>query len=129
MNDKRIAGKKGEKLACKFLISKGYKIVFRNYYSMYGEIDIIAEKEKYIVFVEVKTRKENSFLRGTFAVDRNKQKRIVKTAMMYLGSVNCELQPRFDVIEIINTGFNKQVKINHIKNAFFAEAGDSFEII
>lgn len=129
MSDKRSIGLKGEQLACKFLISKGYKIISCNYHSKYGEIDIIAKKEKYIVFVEVKTRKENSIVRGVFAVDRNKQKKIVKTAMMYLSAANTQLQPRFDVVEIINIGPNKEVKINHIKNAFFIEERDSFEII
>lgn len=129
MRNTKEIGSKGEKIACNFLMSKGYKVIFCNYYSKYGEIDIIAKKEKYIVFVEVKMRKENSAVRGTFAVDRNKQKRIAKTAMMYLALGDTGLQPRFDVIEIISNGRNKDVKINHIENAFFAEEADSFEII
>lgn len=129
MKNKREIGAKGEQTACKFLISHGYKIIFCNYYSKYGEIDIIAEKEKYIVFVEVKTRRYNTVVRGTYAVDRNKQKKISKTAIMYLSSTGTSLQPRFDVVEIINCGLNNEVKINHIKNAFFIEVGDSFEVI
>lgn len=129
MKSKQEIGAKGEKAACEFLRLHGYKIIFCNYYSKYGEIDIIAEKGKYIVFVEVKTRRENTFVRGTYAVDRNKQKKIAKTAMMYLSSAGTSLQPRFDVIEIINCGLNNEVKINHIENAFFIEVGDSFEII
>ena len=129
MKNKRAIGKKGEKVACNFLTSHGYKIVFCNYYSKYGEIDIIAENEKYIVFVEVKTRRGNTVVRGTYAVDRNKQKKIAKTAMIYLSSTDTTLQPRFDVIEIINCGLNNEVKINHIENAFFIEVGDSFEVI
>lgn len=129
MKEKRKIGSKGEKTACRFLISKGYKIIFCNYYSKYGEIDIIAKKEKYIVFIEVKTRRKNAIVSGAYAVDRNKQKRIAKTAMMYLSTTNTVLQPRFDVIEITNVGLNNEVKINHIKNAFFIEAVDNFEII
>ncbi|MEI3541999.1 MAG: YraN family protein [Acutalibacteraceae bacterium] len=119
-------GKKGENLAISYIENKGYKIIIRNYHSKFGEIDIIAKKEKYIVFIEVKTRNTSTKLSAFEAVDKFKQKKIIKTAMIYLIENNVTLQPRFDVIAIL---FDKKIckikEINHIENAF--DGVDFFE--
>ena len=119
-------GKKGENLAISYIENKGYKIIIRNYHSKFGEIDIIAKKEKYIVFIEVKTRNTSTKLSAFEAVDKFKQKKIIKTAMIYLIENNVTLQPKFDVIAIL---FDKKIckikEINHIKNAF--DGVDFFE--
>ena len=108
----------GENSAVKYLKSKHYKIIARNYQTRYGEIDIVCSKGEYIVFAEVKTRTANSLVSGVEAVNFGKQKRITKSAIQYLQE-NCpDLQPRFDVIEIITDG-NKET-VNHIENAFSA---------
>jgi putative endonuclease len=70
-------GKSGEDRVAAFLRSKGYKIVKRNYQCRVGEIDIIAERREYIVFVEVKTRKAGSLVSGEEAVNFKKQERII----------------------------------------------------
>lgn len=119
-------GKKGEDVAVSYVESNGYKILNRNYHSPYGEIDIIAEKENYIVFFEVKTRKINTEFTAFEAVDTFKQKKIIKTAMIYLTENNTTLQPRFDVIAVYFDGdFCVMKEINHIKNAF--DGVDFFE--
>lgn len=116
-------GKKGEDIAIIYLRNKGYKILARNYFSNFGEIDIIAQKENYIVFVEVKTRKKHTKFTAFEAVDIIKQKKIIKTAMIYLTKNNLNLQPRFDVIAVnfdknfLKENFCKE-EIIHIKNAF-----------
>ena len=118
-------GKFGENEAVKFLEKKGLKILKRNYHSKYGEIDIIAENDKYVIFCEVKTRKDSVFSKPAEAVDEEKQKKILKTATIYLQQhKSLNLQPKFDVIEIIYEDFNgeEEVKsINHIENAFWME--------
>ncbi len=106
----------GENSAVKYLKSKRYKIIARNYQTRYGEIDVICSKSGYIVFIEVKTRSENYLVSGAEAVNFGKQKKIAKAAMQYLQENTPNFQPRFDVLEII-VGNNKE-KINHIKNAF-----------
>lgn len=114
MDKKQYIGKLGEDLSAKFLIDIGYEILDRNFHSTYGEIDIIAKNEKYVVFVEVKTRSNVLFGTPIEAVNRKKQKRMYKTAKYYLcrnNLVNSFI--RFDVIEVYI--LEKSIKINHIK--------------
>ncbi len=117
-------GALGEKHAVKFLKKKKYKILEKNYKTKLGEIDIIAEKDGYIVFTEVKSRSADPLLSGVYAVDRNKQRHIIRTASFYLKQNDCELQPRFDIIEIeIDRNNSKVISYNHIENAFIWEGG------
>ena len=112
-------GDMGENIAAALMQKKGFSVVERNYRSKYGEIDIIAADEQYIVFAEVKTRNTSALLRPAGWVDRRKQKKIILTAMEYLSEYENELQPRFDVIEVIynkNTGII--IDTEHIENAF-----------
>lgn len=120
----RKIGSVGERLACDFLKTRGKRVIAQNYHSRYGEIDIIAEDGKYILFIEVKTRAANSFGTPAEAVGRSKIKKIIKTAYDYIAKNPTKLQPRFDVVEIItaHTGVFEDVKINYIENAFMLEA-------
>lgn len=119
--EKQKVGDLGERAAAKMLEDKGFTVVTCNFHTRYGEIDIIASDEKYIVFAEVKTRNIDSAAGGAEYVDARKQKKIILSAMLWIEQNNCDLQPRFDVVEveydrrsasIINTG--------HIENAFDA---------
>lgn len=107
-------GAAGEQRAQTFLREQGYDIVCANYRSRFGEIDIITENDAYIVFVEVKTRKNNRFSSAAEAVTIGKQRKIIKTAQWYLMEKASLLQPRFDVIEV----YTDSGEINHIINAF-----------
>lgn len=119
----KVIGKIGECVAQKYLKSKGFKILNSNYSSRYGEIDIVAAKDGCLVFVEVKFRKENSMVSGLEAVDKRKQRKITKTALVYLSEFSKDMDTRFDVIDI--TGKNSEKvsagSIIHIKNAFCLE--------
>ena len=97
---KKDIGLIGEKVAVKFLKKNKYKIIETNFSSKTGEIDIICENKKFIVFVEVKTRKKDSLVSGVFAVNSKKQQHIIKTAHSYLFDNESEKQPRFDIIEV-----------------------------
>ena len=107
-------GKIGEKLAAEYLEKQGYEIITTNFYTKRGEIDIIARKDKEIVFVEVKTRSSDSFGKPVEAVSYFKQKHLYQTAKYYMYKTCHELDYiRFDVIEVyIKYG---KVRINHIK--------------
>lgn len=114
-------GQEGEKRVANYLRKKGLAVIKQNYICKYGEIDIIAQDHEYILFVEVKTRKENSLVSGAQSVDSFKQSRILKTAEDFLAKTECELQPRFDVAEVTvferkdgSTGY----KLHYINNAF-----------
>ena len=77
-------GKAGEKYICTYLAKNGYNIICTNYSSRYGEIDVIAENESVIAFVEVKTRKPNSLASGLESITSSKLKKFIKTAADYL---------------------------------------------
>lgn len=116
----RSTGQLGEDYAASLLVQKGYQIVERNYYSRFGEIDIIAQNSKYIIFAEVKTRDENYQVSPLEAVTPGKQKKLYKTALLYLQSHPTGLQPRFDVIGLTTASDSFAVKsAEHIENAFF----------
>ena len=113
-------GAVGEVLAARFLRDKGYTLIASNYRCRHGEIDIIASKDGYIVFAEVKTRRESSLYAPREAVTVSKQRKILLTASMFLATRPVELQPRFDVVEVITADDNpvSVVEINHIMGAY-----------
>ena len=100
MGRNNLSGAWGEALAAEYLRKKRYTLVAAGYRCKFGEIDLIVKNRKYLVFVEVKTRKSAQFARGADYVDGHKQDRLRITASMYLSQNPSELQPRFDVIEI-----------------------------
>ncbi|MDE5984789.1 MAG: YraN family protein [Eubacterium sp.] len=114
MNNK---GKLWEIEAANYLRKKKYKLLFANYHSRFGEIDLIVCNKKYICFVEVKQRDSNSIAQPREFVTAQKQRRIISTAQLYLSQNQTNLQPRFDVIEII-TKDNKIISAKHLENAF-----------
>lgn len=115
---KRQLGSRGEDMAARFLRGKGYDILERNYRTRYGELDIICEKDRKLIFVEVKTRNSTVFGSPEEAVTRQKIGRLRKAALIYLNSRKATYREiRFDVIAIlIDDG--GQMSINHIEQAF-----------
>ena len=117
--DKITYGKLGEEKSQQFLKQQGYKILAVNYQLRCGEIDIIAQKGKVIIFAEVKTRISDLYGVPAAAVNLKKQQKIIKVARQYLLRHNKEDGPcRFDVIEVYLRDNNS--KINHIEDAFWA---------
>ena len=117
--DSRSLGRWGEEQAARYLKLRGYRVLDMNYKCRGGEIDIVARKGKYIVFVEVKLRKNAKFAEGREFVNYSKQQRIILTAQHYLQESPSELQPRFDVIEIYAPcGDGSKISVEHIKDAF-----------
>lgn len=104
MTDKKRLGDCGEEYTVRYLEEQGFHIVERNWHSRYGEIDIIAVNEQYILLVEVKTRRAGSMIPGEQAVTPQKQQRLVLTAQCYLQRYPTELQPRFDVAALTTEG-------------------------
>lgn len=113
-----ITGEKGEKLAARFLEKKGYTIIAKNFQTRFGEIDIICRNREYLVFAEVKTRSGQYLVSGRDAVGTAKQQRILKASIQYMQNDPVELQPRFDVVEVMFG--DKECQIEHIENAFDA---------
>lgn len=118
MTTKEI-GDFGERVAVDYLEQKDYEILECNFRMKCGEIDIIASDDGCTVFVEVKTRKSNTYGEPCEYVDFRKQQKIKKTAMIYADSENTDM--RFDVVEVLyeeKYGELLLVKVNHIENAF-----------
>lgn len=120
MATSNLSGAWGEALAAEYLRKKRFKILSSGYRCRFGEIDLIASNHKYLVFVEVKTRKSADFARAMEYVDHRKQERIRATAAMYLSRYPTSLQPRFDVIEIYAPDGVKTAhpELNHLEDAF-----------
>ena len=120
MTDKAAKGKLGEDYTAGYLASSGYRILKRNYRKPCGEIDIIAENDDYIVFVEVKTRRYRSLVSGAEAVDSKKKGRIIATAECYFAEYGMELQPRYDIAEVIVSQGNavRVIGFNYYEDAF-----------
>ena len=116
----KLTGSWGEALAAEYLRNKRYKIVAAGYRSRFGEIDLIAQDRKNLVFVEVKLRKSANFAAAREYVNRAKQDRIRMTASMYLSDHPTALQPRFDVVEIYAPEGIKTSEpvIEHLEGAF-----------
>ncbi len=115
--NKRELGNIGEDAVCNFLEKKSYKVIKRNYTIRGGEIDIIAENDEVIAFVEVKSRARNPLVSGAEAITKAKMLHIIKTAEHYLNSFSSDKQPRFDVavVEIDN---GRASIIQYLENAF-----------
>ena len=120
MGRNNLSGAWGEALAAEYLRKKRYTLVAAGYRCKFGEIDLIVKNRKYLVFVEVKTRKSAQFARGADYVDGHKQDRLRITASMYLSQNPTELQPRFDIVEIYapEGPATSRPEIYHLEDAF-----------
>ena len=120
-------GVDGERLAREYLEASGFKGLEQNFISRFGEIDIIATKQNYLCFVEVKTRSSKGNLAtGLESISLAKQQRIIKSAEYYLAThrnfvSKAGLQPRFDCMEINVDNDINSADIRLIENAFCIE--------
>jgi len=121
----REQGQYTESLACEFLKKKGLKLVEKNFNSRLGEIDLIMKSNDTLVFVEVRYRKNNDFGSAAESVTANKQKKLIRTASLYLQQhAKLLKQPaRFDVVSItgaIESNDIDAINFDWIENAFGA---------
>lgn len=120
--NKRMISKFGEEKAELHLIAKGYHILKKNFFSAFGEIDILCVKEKTLVFCEVKTRTslESDFDIAFRAVSQNKQRKMKKTAQFFLSKYPQyeDYFTSFDVIAIIIHPITKKYQLKHLQEAF-----------
>lgn len=110
-------GNAGEDQAARFLTENGYEILARNYRHQHAEIDLIAQKDKLLIFVEVKTRTNLSFGNPEEFVSRDKIKLVMKAAEHYIFATDWQYDIRFDVLSVAMA--NSRVQINHIEDAFY----------
>ncbi len=124
---KKDVGKRGERIAARYLKKKGYRVVGRNLHFGKNELDLVVKNKEFLAFVEVKTRsyermEDAELHRPALAVDHDKRMRTVQAAKAYLHTHPTHLCPRLDVVEVYldRNRRNKPFKINHIEAAFAA---------
>jgi len=117
MNRKDI-GKLGEKLAQKFLKKRGYHIYETNFYCQAGEIDIVARRRDYLVFIEVRTKSNLDFGTPEESITANKKKRLISSSLHYINTHHGLPTPwRIDVVAIEIDDKGKTKRIELIENA------------
>ena len=115
---KGTKGAWGEECAAAYLRRHGYRILARNYSCRFGEIDVIAQNDRYLAFVEVKTRSADGLSHPFEAITPSKRAKVIKTAQYYLINHETNLQPRFDAAAVF-TENGALVKIEYLENAFY----------
>ena len=123
MTDTRLLGRYGEAVAADYLRKKGYRLLGLNYRTRRGEIDLIASKGRYLVFAEVKLRRDSAFAQAREFVTPAKQRRLIAAAQEWLQANECPLQPRFDVLEVYAPEGTRTAApvVRHWENAFGAD--------
>jgi putative endonuclease len=111
-------GALGEKAAKKHLKARRLKFLTANFRSDHGEIDLVFRDKDCLVFVEVKTRSSEDWIRPAAAVDRHKRRRLTRTALDYLRLLNNpEVKIRFDIVEVL-LGNGTVREVRHLPNSF-----------
>lgn len=124
LDPRRLFGQEGETAAEAYLSRKGYRIIARNLRSSMGELDLVAEDGRVLVFVEVKARRSGEFGGAIEAVHHRKRKKLIQLASLFLarhhlGGRLC----RFDVI-LLQGAEAMTAQIEHIRNAFEVPGDD-----
>ena len=119
MAQHNLLGGKGEMLASRFLLDKGYAVHHHNWRSGHKEIDISAQERNVLVFVEVKSRTSEEYGNAYDAVDDKKIRLLISAAQAYIRKYNIDLKFRFDIITVI--GNSEPYRIEHIEDAFYPE--------
>lgn len=118
MSTKKETGNFGEKKAVQYLLDNDYQILATNWRFLKAEIDIIARKEGWLVFVEVKTRATVDFGSPEEFVSTRQQKMIINAAHEFIVKNNRDEEARFDIISIVAPNGVVQ-SIEHLENAFY----------
>ena len=118
MTIQKDLGNRGEQIASDYLTAKGYKILEQNWYFRKKEIDIIAEKNDFLVIIEVKSRSVGFQENPRDAVNMKKQKFLIQAANAYINKYDIDMEVRFDILTVVF--FNDhEYEIEHIDDAFY----------
>lgn len=119
MGERQEFGKEAEDAAVCHLEKLGYRVRDRNVYFRQGELDVVAERDQTLCFVEVRMRSTAAWGDPSHTVDGAKRRRVVKAALHYLQRYGLfEREIRFDVISVVGRG--RELQLEHIPNAFDA---------
>jgi len=117
-----VFGKKAESAVVNLLQADHFTILEQNYTKFFGEVDIIAQKDDVVIFVEVKAR-NNSQISMFDLVTPSKQQKVIKAARAYIAYNNLKnMTYRFDVA-LVQGNKNDETEITYIPNAFYQKGG------
>ncbi len=119
MSNSLQTGIQGEDVAEALLKQQGYRIRYRNWRYKHLEIDIIAEEQNVLVFVEVKTRTHHAYGMPYEFVDAAKQAKLVRAANQYIAANQYGGEIRFDVVSILYSKENNTYNTRLIRDAFW----------
>ena len=114
MNQRQERGRKGERQAADYLQKKGYRILERNLSSRLGEIDLVAETDETIIFIEVKTGQNDPDFPPSIHFDRQKERKLWQLGKRYLANLPESRNARFDLITVIDKPSG--TSIDHYEN-------------
>ena len=114
MSDKIKTGNKGESLAADFLEKKGFMILERNYRFGHAEIDLIVQRQNWVLFVEVKTRNSSHYGEPEDFVDHKKINKIFEAAEEWIFSTDWKGHIRFDIVSV---KLGDEPEITHFEDA------------
>ncbi|MBQ5663660.1 MAG: YraN family protein [Bacteroidaceae bacterium] len=117
MAQHNLLGNKGEMLAARYLANEGLAVLEYNWRNGHKEIDLIAKERDILVFVEVKTRRNENYGDVRDAVTPQKMRNIIAAAEAYIERHNIDSPIRFDIVTIVGNG--EKHEIEHIKDAFY----------
>lgn len=117
MAEHNLLGSKGEMLAARYLMEQGFAIRDYNWRSGHKEIDLVAQERDVVVFVEVKTRRNDEFGDALNAVTPAKMQRLIVAAEAYVKMKHIDNDVRFDVVTVVGSGDTHIIE--HIREAFY----------
>jgi putative endonuclease len=117
MSESNELGRQGEEIAVAHLLKLGYIILDKNWRAGRNELDIIARDKDFLVIIEVKSRRNDTFAEPEEAVTRDKQQALIRAANVYIFRKNINLETRFDIVSIIHN--KDETRVNHLKDAFY----------
>ena len=118
MAEHNLLGNKGEMLASRYLMEQGFAVLRYNWRCGHKEIDLIARERDTLVFVEVKSRRDEYYGNASDAVTPQKIRHLISAAEVYIKRYKIDSPYRFDIVTVVGTG--EPYKIEHIRDAFYA---------
>lgn len=110
-------GELGERIAERWLLRQGWRVVQRRFRNGHRDIDLVVERDGTVAFVEVKARKGAEFGGPVQAVDHRKRKQLERSALVWIDRHGREAESyRFDVVGVLLSGAT--VRVCHVENAF-----------
>jgi putative endonuclease len=110
-------GRAGEELAARYLLANGYQILARNWRCAAGELDLVAQHESCLVFVEVRTRRGRVFGSPEESITPKKQTRLIALAESYVASFDWAGYWRIDAVAVEMDHRGRLIRLDHYQNA------------